>query len=152
MTLAELPGAGETVTGGSCSFCLGGKGANQAVAAARAGAEIAYRPMLLGGVLAWMINRRPKMEAEAAQKTGVLIASGIIAGESLVGVLLGFVAYGQELMPGVLGKGSPQLGLGLMNMLGLGESSDILLNTASLVVLGLIAVYLLTASLRAGKK
>ncbi len=42
MKLASLPTPMETVTGGRCSFCLGGKGANQAVAAARAGGEVFF--------------------------------------------------------------------------------------------------------------
>ncbi len=42
MQLPRLPAARETISGGTCSFCLGGKGANQAVAAARAGAEVSF--------------------------------------------------------------------------------------------------------------
>jgi len=42
MTLPRLPSPKETITGGVCQFSLGGKGANQAVAAAQAGAEVAF--------------------------------------------------------------------------------------------------------------
>lgn len=48
-------------------------------------------PILLGGILNWLINRR--RSTDAAEKRGVLLASGIIAGESLMGVLLGLLAF-----------------------------------------------------------
>ena len=42
MRLPSLPAPGETVLGGACYFCLGGKGANQAIAAARAGGDVFF--------------------------------------------------------------------------------------------------------------
>ena len=42
MRVPSLPAPGETVTGGEFLSCLGGKGANQAVAAARAGGEVFF--------------------------------------------------------------------------------------------------------------
>ena len=50
-------------------------------------------PILLGGIISALVRRRAGTQADAAQKRGVLIASGLIAGESLVGVGLGVLAY-----------------------------------------------------------
>ena len=66
-------------------------------------------PILLGGVLHWLISRRPN--SDGAVKRSVLLASGIIAGESLMGVGLGLLAFlgitslalGGSISPTVLG-------------------------------------------------
>jgi len=50
-------------------------------------------PILLGGFVNWLVGRAARTDRNAAQKRGVLVTSGLIAGESLVGVGLGFVAY-----------------------------------------------------------
>ena len=42
MQLERMPNPGETLLGGNYSTAPGGKGANQAVAAARAGAEVTF--------------------------------------------------------------------------------------------------------------
>jgi putative OPT family oligopeptide transporter len=81
-------------------------------------------PILFGGILNWMMTRR--RSSDAAEKRGVLLASGIIAGESLMGVLLGLLAF--------LGWTS----------LKLGESvSPVLIEALSLLVLSavLVAMY-----------
>src|SRR5947208_16708660 len=39
---ARIPKPGETILGGEFATCAGGKGANQAVAAARAGAKVTF--------------------------------------------------------------------------------------------------------------
>ncbi len=49
-------------------------------------------PILLGGLINHFITRRSAPD-DAPVKRGVLITSGLIAGESLVGVFLGFLAY-----------------------------------------------------------
>jgi len=50
-------------------------------------------PILVGGIISSLVRRRAGKQADAAQKRGVLVASGLIAGESLVGVGLGVLAY-----------------------------------------------------------
>ena len=50
-------------------------------------------PILLGGILNWVVQRAVPGKAEKAIKRGVLICSGVIAGESLVGVLIGALNY-----------------------------------------------------------
>ena len=64
VTAPHLPRAGETVTGGAFSRHLGGKGANQAVAAARAGASVA----MIGAVGA---------DADGTESLAALVAEGI---------------------------------------------------------------------------
>jgi putative OPT family oligopeptide transporter len=50
-------------------------------------------PILLGGLVRWFVSRREPSSNETLTQRGVLMASGIIAGESLVGVMLGILAY-----------------------------------------------------------
>lgn len=50
-------------------------------------------PILLGGFLHWIIQRWAGARREFCEKRGVLLASGIIAGESLMGVAIGFLTY-----------------------------------------------------------
>lgn len=50
-------------------------------------------PIFFGGLLHAFISRKRNNDREMRQKRGTLIASGLIAGESLIGVLIGFLAY-----------------------------------------------------------
>lgn len=50
-------------------------------------------PILLGGIVRYFVERRDAPGTDAKAHRGVLLASGLIAGESLAGVLLGFLAY-----------------------------------------------------------
>lgn len=71
-------------------------------------------PILFGGILNWLINRGSP--TAAGEKRGVLLASGIIAGESLMGVLLGLLAFfGWTSLD--LGADAPQLLLEVVSLL-----------------------------------
>jgi putative OPT family oligopeptide transporter len=50
-------------------------------------------PILLGGVVRHLVDRQDDPGTETKAHRGVLITSGLIAGESLAGVLLGLLAY-----------------------------------------------------------
>lgn len=50
-------------------------------------------PILIGGLLSYVVARWGGASKDARLKRGVLVCSGIIAGESLAGVGLGFLAY-----------------------------------------------------------
>jgi uncharacterized oligopeptide transporter (OPT) family protein len=54
---------------------------------------------LIAGVFNWMLKRRKasEEEEEAARNKGVLLASGFVAGESLMAVILAFIVLGLDL-------------------------------------------------------
>jgi ribokinase len=76
--VGSLPGPGETITGGSFEMAGGGKGANQAVAAARAGASVA----LVGAVGADEFGARllEELTAEGVGVAGVARLPGVATG------------------------------------------------------------------------
>ena len=80
----RAPDAGETVTGTSFATFGGGKGANQAVAAARAGGSVA----MLGGVGAddFGRQRRLDLESESVTVSTVLTTSAASSGVALITV------------------------------------------------------------------
>ncbi len=83
-TAARLPGPGETVHGSSFHEMPGGKGLNQAVAAARAGAAVAFVGALgddpAGDVL------RAVVEGEGIDAAGLATIAGAPSGRALIGV------------------------------------------------------------------
>jgi ribokinase len=79
VTVRELPQAGETVTGGTFARHGGGKGANQAVAAARAGARVSW----VGAVGADDLGDEALRELEAE---GVDVAAALRLGDVATGV------------------------------------------------------------------
>jgi ribokinase len=85
----RLPGAGETVTGGTFARHMGGKGGNQAVAAARLGATVSLVAAVGGDELG--AEARRALEAE-----GVDLAALAVVRDTATGVAIVVVAAGGE--------------------------------------------------------
>lgn len=49
--------------------------------------------MLVGGIIHYLLSRSTEEKVKARQQTGLLTASGLIAGESLMGVAIGILAF-----------------------------------------------------------
>jgi ribokinase len=82
VTVARLPGRGETVTGGQFARHDGGKGGNQAVAAARLGADTAFVGAV--GDDAFGAEARAALEAEGVDVGGLLTLAGEATGVALI--------------------------------------------------------------------
>lgn len=80
---SRLPGPGETVIGGDLVTFAGGKGANQAVAAARAGAAVRFVGCF--GDDERGRARRAELEAEGIDCSGCTVAPGAPSGVALIG-------------------------------------------------------------------
>ena len=78
----KLPHPGETVTGGTWDSFPGGKGANQAVAAARAGAHVAVYGCL--GDDAFGKDRLASLSATGIATSGVRVRAGARSGVALI--------------------------------------------------------------------
>jgi ribokinase len=121
LRVEELPAAGETVTGSAFERHGGGKGANQAVAAARAGAEVLF----VGAVGDDDFGEQAVRELErdgidtsrvarlAGEATGVALVIVDAAGENMIAVASGAnAALSPELVQEALdGVGSGAVGL-----------------------------------------
>ena len=92
VTVPTLPGPGMTVLGSAARFSPGGKGGNQAVAAARLGAEVrmvgcvgddAFGAQLLAGLRAEQVNTDHVRVAEGTP-TGLAMIAVDRAGENLI--------------------------------------------------------------------
>ncbi len=91
-------------------------------------------PIVLGGVVRALIDRRNRSAASEGGQPAVLMASGLIAGESLIGVLLGLFAY--------LGVSSISAFDATTDRLGVAsDTRDVLAQTLSLVALLAIAAW-----------
>ncbi|MCW8129820.1 MAG: ribokinase [Planctomycetota bacterium] len=89
---ATLPGGGETVLGGDLATFAGGKGANQAVAAARAGANVRFIGAF--GDDAFGQARRADLEREGIDCSGCVTKKGVPSGVALIAIGKG--AKGQK--------------------------------------------------------
>jgi ribokinase len=82
VTAPRLPGPGETVTGGRFARHQGGKGGNQAVAAARLGARTAFVGAV--GDDAFGADARAALAAEGVDVTGLATMAGTTTGVALI--------------------------------------------------------------------
>lgn len=82
VTVGELPGPGETVTGGQFARHHGGKGGNQAVAAARLGAATVFVGAV--GDDAFGTEARAALEAERVDLRGLITLGGEATGVALI--------------------------------------------------------------------
>ena len=95
-TVSRLPGPGETVAGGTFSMAPGGKGANQALAARRAGAAVRHvsavgNDAFVGLALALLDEAGVDLSQmrKAAAATGIAMIFVDTAGENVIAVLPG---------------------------------------------------------------
>lgn len=95
-TVSRLPAPGETVAGGTFSMAPGGKGANQALAARRAGAKVlhvsavgddAFADMALKLLQEGGVDLSQMRKAQAATGIAMIFVDG--AGENVIAVLPG---------------------------------------------------------------
>ncbi|MBA3315337.1 MAG: OPT/YSL family transporter [Planctomycetota bacterium] len=98
-------------------------------------------PILLGGVIRSLVDSRSRVTTTEGAQRGVLMASGLIAGESLVGVSLGLFAY-----LGVTSIGTFEI---IADKLGLSSGGqDILAQWMSLAALLAIAAWVFVRATR----
>ena len=115
-SVRRLPAPGETVPGKSFATAPGGKGANQALAAARAGSPTrmigavgkdAFAAEALSLLAAECVDLSGIREAAAA--TGIALILVDAGGENVIAVVAG---ANDAVLPGDLPLGSPAIGLG----------------------------------------
>jgi ribokinase len=78
----RLPSPGETVAGSSFAPFAGGKGANQAVAAARAGAAVSFAGAIGDDVFG--LERRSDLERDGIDTQFLRVISGVASGVALI--------------------------------------------------------------------
>lgn len=82
MGLERLPAVGETVSDGQFSQTFGGKGANQAVAAARAGGRVAFITCLGEDIYLSTILNNLRLDGIDTER--IVVQSGIASGSALI--------------------------------------------------------------------
>lgn len=82
MQLPRLPSAKETITGGRVHACLGGKGANQSVAALRAGGNTLFITALGDDAISATV--RSALLDQGLDKRGLLTLAGAETGQALI--------------------------------------------------------------------
>ena len=82
MRLPSLPAPAETVIGGASYFCLGGKGANQAIAAARAGGDVFFLSCV--GADAIAAEARKELSANGLDLSGLVAIEDADTGTAMI--------------------------------------------------------------------
>ena len=82
MQLSHLPAAGETVTGARSHSCLGGKGANQAVAATHAGAEVFFLSCVGDDATAEQVKQ--ELQENQLEPAGLVKIKGAETGKAMI--------------------------------------------------------------------
>jgi len=82
MTVPTLPLPGETVLSESCGFSLGGKGANQAVAAARMGGSVSFFTCVGDDTFADSVRRQ--LYADGVAVEGIMTIPGVNTGQAFI--------------------------------------------------------------------
>lgn len=98
-------------------------------------------PIVLGGIVRSLLSRKAKEGSDPAGDRSVLLASGLIAGESLVGVALGVAAWQQVKKWDVLGDLGQRLSMS-------DESVEHIGQLLSVVLLLAVAAYVFTVARR----
>ncbi|GAB5444656.1 MAG: oligopeptide transporter, OPT family [Fuerstiella sp.] len=98
-------------------------------------------PIVLGGIVRSLLSRKAKEGADPAGDRSVLLASGLIAGESLVGVALGVAAWQQVKKWDVLGDLGQRLSMS-------DESVEHIGQLLSVVLLLAVAAYVFVVARR----
>jgi putative OPT family oligopeptide transporter len=80
--------------------------------------------IFVGGVIKWITDRwasKRNLDREKTESTGILLSSGLIAGEALMGIIIAATVVaggGKRLLPALIKDGNPWLSLVVFAILG----------------------------------